>query len=259
MHRSGTSLTAQWLHKCGLNIGNDLMQAHFTNKDGHFEDMEFHDLHEEIFRAHDIPYGGFKNIDNFKPTKEEIEKLKKLIDKKNKKNEQWGWKEPRTCLFIEEYLQIIPNAKIVLIIRNYLEVINSLVNRRIKIKHENIKKTGRLSIFRLIIYKLKNEENDRKVLCEKFTKATIVYYKRLKKVKEKNHDKIIIIEFDKIIKNDNKIIQKLKEWQFDIQNIPISTIFKNNYITSKPEKKMINEQYLKVLTKLEKYLLNIHK
>ena len=80
MHRSGTSLIAQWISRCGLNIGENLLPAHFTNKDGHFEDIDFHDLHEKIFSQHGITYGGFKHIENFKPTNEEKVTIQHLIN-----------------------------------------------------------------------------------------------------------------------------------------------------------------------------------
>ena len=41
MHRSGTSLTTNWLQKCGLDIGAKLEGKEFSNPDGHFEDIDF--------------------------------------------------------------------------------------------------------------------------------------------------------------------------------------------------------------------------
>ena len=41
MHRSGTSLTAMWLQKCGFQLGDNLLSGAWDNKYGHFEDKDF--------------------------------------------------------------------------------------------------------------------------------------------------------------------------------------------------------------------------
>ena len=51
MHRSGTSLITNWLSRCGLEIGERLAAGNAGNVEGHFEDVEFLKLHEEILRG----------------------------------------------------------------------------------------------------------------------------------------------------------------------------------------------------------------
>jgi len=41
MHRSGTSLISQWLNRCGLNLGENMIGASSGNVEGHFEDIDF--------------------------------------------------------------------------------------------------------------------------------------------------------------------------------------------------------------------------
>ena len=41
MHRSGTSLVANWLHDCGLHVGDRLLEGTFANEKGYFEDLIF--------------------------------------------------------------------------------------------------------------------------------------------------------------------------------------------------------------------------
>ena len=45
MHRSGTSLISNWLHHCGLQLGEHLLEAGNGNEEGHFEDVEFLRMH----------------------------------------------------------------------------------------------------------------------------------------------------------------------------------------------------------------------
>ena len=48
MHRSGTSLITQWLQRCGLFIGDSLEGPGVGNVQGHFEDIDFLQLHQEL-------------------------------------------------------------------------------------------------------------------------------------------------------------------------------------------------------------------
>ncbi|XHR95888.1 hypothetical protein ACFJIV_04105 [Mucilaginibacter sp. UC70_90] len=58
MHRSGTSLITQWLSKCGLQTGEKLVPGGYGNVEGHFEDIEFLKMHEEILAGHNLPTTG---------------------------------------------------------------------------------------------------------------------------------------------------------------------------------------------------------
>ena len=46
MHRSGTSVIAQWLQRCGLCLGENLLGPAIGNNEGHFEDTDFVFLHD---------------------------------------------------------------------------------------------------------------------------------------------------------------------------------------------------------------------
>ncbi len=41
MHRSGTSLTAEFLQKISLDLGNNLLKGNYWNPKGYFEDIDF--------------------------------------------------------------------------------------------------------------------------------------------------------------------------------------------------------------------------
>ena len=95
MHRTGSSLFANWLHDSGVFIGENLYGPTSTNKRGHFEDWEFLTIHRD-----DLELKGYHNsgllqdqssllLDNTS-----INKAKQII-KSREKNKIWGWKEPR--------------------------------------------------------------------------------------------------------------------------------------------------------------------
>src|SRR6202008_741542 len=111
MHRSGTSLVANWLYECGLHLGERLLAGSPYNEKGYFEDLDFLDVHEQIFRFNNIAYGGFTPPLDISLNDYYESKIKSLVELKNSLNGQWGWKEPRSCLFIDYYKNLIPSAR----------------------------------------------------------------------------------------------------------------------------------------------------
>src|SRR4051812_35790172 len=122
MHRSGTSLTAQWLHMCGLHIGDRLVGAGRGNKEGHFEDRDFLDLHRSILTSYNLPDTGLVSEYDLDLNNMQQERVKGLITFKNSLYEEWGWKEPRTCLFLQQYRHVLPAAKYFILLRDYNSV-----------------------------------------------------------------------------------------------------------------------------------------
>jgi hypothetical protein len=138
MHRSGTSLTANWIHEMGLNLGEDLLGPDSSNKKGHFEDKDFLNFHESILRKHGLHRSGLRLKEKPKIvlSKTDREKLSEIIQSKNLKS-QWGFKEPRTCLFLEYYRELLPDAFYFIVFRNRKLVVDSLLARA---KHSRAEK-----------------------------------------------------------------------------------------------------------------------
>ena len=55
-HRSGTSATAQLLHRAGLFLGYELLEALPSNPYGHFEDREVVFLHQDILADNELSW-----------------------------------------------------------------------------------------------------------------------------------------------------------------------------------------------------------
>jgi len=143
MHRSGTSMVANLLHLCGVYLGNedDLMPASADNQKGYWENREFSRLNDEILAA----LGGTWDIPpNATPGWVEENRLNALRAKAEvlleefRDREPWGWKDPRNSLtlpFWDDLIKIrfllglTSNLKLVLCLRNPLEVFRSLRDR----------------------------------------------------------------------------------------------------------------------------------
>ncbi len=133
MHRSGTSLTAGWLARCGLDVGARLTRSEIDNPLGHFEDADFLDLHRRILNASGLTYrvtpGQQAAIGEA-----DREAARALIAARAGRT-QWGWKEPRTCLFLGFWRELIPQMKVLAVYRGAAEVVDSLRRRDLKRFH----------------------------------------------------------------------------------------------------------------------------
>jgi len=105
MHRSGTSLTASILGSSGLHLGERLMPAGHGNAEGHFEDLEFVQLHRAALQAlGHHPEGWDEVVLDDMPDVLEA-KARALVDARSSRP-LWGWKDPRTTLFLPYLLPI---------------------------------------------------------------------------------------------------------------------------------------------------------
>lgn len=131
MHRSGTSLSANLLQKSGLFIGNSCLEASFDNPKGFYEDEDFLKIHIDILKQNQCIH-LLRTNKNFDISIEVENKAKELVAKRNSEK-NWGWKDPRTCLFLPFWKKRIPESKFIIIFRPYAEVVDSLHRRAQKL------------------------------------------------------------------------------------------------------------------------------
>ncbi|WP_366557823.1 glycosyltransferase [Okeania sp. SIO1I7] len=134
MHRSGTSLTASLFQSVGVNIGENLVGPEYGNVRGHFEDIEFVELQKGILGSQGLDdLGSNVEVTEIPVKKQYLKAAKRLI--KNREETQdnlgkrWGWKDPRTTLFLNFWLDLLPDAKFIFVYRSPWEVADSLYRR----------------------------------------------------------------------------------------------------------------------------------
>jgi hypothetical protein len=127
-HRSGTSATAQLLHRAGLFLGYELLEALPSNPYGHFEDREVVDLHHQIFMDNDMTWLVGRP---FLPVLKEArwQRMRQIVERRNVEHRLWGFKDPRSCLFIMLWKYLLPDARILLVYRHFSESTYSLSQR----------------------------------------------------------------------------------------------------------------------------------
>lgn len=129
MHRSGTSVLANLLQAMGISVGSRLMEATEFNAKGYFEDLDFQELHESII---DASHHGFLHRDlqgrKLQITSAHKVRARELVERRQHLD-LWGWKDPRTSLFLDMWNEVLPGAVFVFIYRDPAQVVHSLRRR----------------------------------------------------------------------------------------------------------------------------------
>ncbi len=140
MHRSGTSALAGLLHKNHIIMGeeeNFVPKPSTENVKGFYENYLFRRMNDSI-----VERCGYK-IKSWDvcvpPISASIiirHKMRRLLQRYNNMYEKWGWKDPRTCLTLDIWLnelrklKFINNCKLLYIVREPYAVAKSMSVRK---------------------------------------------------------------------------------------------------------------------------------
>ncbi|MGZ3766839.1 MAG: sulfotransferase [Mucilaginibacter sp.] len=234
MHRSGTSLITNWLYRCGLQVGEHLVEANDGNVEGHFEDVEFLRMHEEILASNDLSMAGMVYDKEINISVYQIEKLKSVIKIKNRRYKQWGWKEPRTCLFLDTYRELLPQSKYLVIVRDYTSVVNSLLKREFGAIERKYFSRGLFG--RFIWTKFRRYRRKQKYYrdnAERFLKVWIEYNEHiLSTLKVLAPEDYLVINYALLEEFDQQVFFCLtKKWRFALQYFSFKEVYKENLIS----------------------------
>jgi hypothetical protein len=160
MHRSGTSLAVRLLTSVGIHMGHQL------SRDA--EAVFFQKLNRRIFRSVDVKWGYVDPLIEAMETQSFVEEQtrimltelfteKRLLGREIKISEffgpqlwpevkqnkliYWGWKDPRTTITFPVWLKIFPNAKVLHLLRNGIDVAISTHRRSLKQQRNFLKRT----------------------------------------------------------------------------------------------------------------------
>jgi len=250
MHRSGTSLVGQWLHQCGLHLGDRLLGANASNPKGHFEDLDFLEYHKDILRNHAIDETGLTPIKDFDLNRYEDIRLKHLIQLKNELNPQWGWKEPRTCLFLKHYEKHLNNHNYLVLHRDFNQVVDSLVRRGFEKMMK--RKMTRKPYIKLLYVLFKQLYLSRYYFnhANTYLNAWIEYNSRiLGHLRTMPTEKYILVRLDRL--ESEKITNQLKSWGFQLDSIPFQSIYERRLLNANQTNIKYDETLLDKAQKLQ--------
>ena len=121
------------LHACGLYLGpeNALMPAQADNPEGFWEHLGFVGLNDELLNelggAWDLPPKADEDF-----THERFDHLRlkaQMLIEGFASASVWGWKDPRNSLTLPFWQNLLPGLKVLIIVRNPLEVAYSMRER----------------------------------------------------------------------------------------------------------------------------------
>lgn len=227
MHRSGTSLTANLLKQSGLFIGNNLMSAGFDNKKGHFEDLEFLNIHESDLSSKGLDTRGLSSIPSYSLEFDSttIEHVNLAIKTRSNKA-QWGWKEPRTTLYLEAWKQHITDIKCIAVYRNFDEVTSSIIRRY----NHKLRLGVGLSPTRRLLHRIAFPINYFIKKREAY-KAWYIYNSHILAFKKKYPEDIIVLELSHFLQHYNQIVSHINiQFSTVLEPIDISTIYETELL-----------------------------
>ncbi len=147
-HRSGTTATARALELLGLEIGRRL--------DSHRESKPLQQLHDCLLHCYDASWHHPQKFCEAMEKKDAVEncaaefclayerKFSGIFGypglagwwriRQINRGQPWGWKEPRTTLFARPWLRILPDARIVHVLRHPVAVARSIRQRELRFR-----------------------------------------------------------------------------------------------------------------------------
>lgn len=260
MHRSGTSLVTQWLSRCGLFVGNRLAGPEIGNMDGLFEDVEFQQLHKQFLRKRNYSPIGFTTVPLSPLDASEKKQLENIIEKRHREHDEWGWKDPITCLFLDEYRELIPSAFYLVVVRDYHATVSSLVMREHKVDMKRFESKRGLSRLKWKLLKRKKIKRPFELYAENFLSIWIYYYEEIfAHIRQLPSRQYFFVNYRQLIGDDSFLFNHLiDEWNFSLHYFPFSSIYKDEMISDiEPFEKYIrNKELLTRAKEIEKKVQN---
>ena len=138
MHRSGTSMVTRIAAELGVHLGpsNQLVSAGPDNVEGYFENTPITQLNQDLLRHLGGGWDAPPRRDTFVVNDPAIAAMKSRamllaagIAVGRGDAPAWGWKDPRNSLLLPFWLDVLPNARLVIVFRSPGAVAESLLRR----------------------------------------------------------------------------------------------------------------------------------
>jgi hypothetical protein len=238
MHRSGTSLITHWLHDCGLQVGERLVGAGTGNVEGHFEDEDFFQLHQQILIDKGLHPDGLHPPEALTPSAREQAEMRSLIAARNSSFPQWGWKEPRTCLFLDTYSALLPQAKYLVLLRDYEEVVHSLLKRDFSLLDNRYQaKSWPYRVVWKCFYRSMRQARHRRKHRERYLKAWLVYNRMILQTLDKlPKHRYLVVSYKSMQSQCAEVFGFLSShWSFRLRYKQFASVYRSELISRKAD------------------------
>lgn len=129
-HRSGTSAVARAFHGAGVDLGAQLLGADTANPYGHFEDEGAIATHDAALASGALTWKSTATLRDRSGARDAIASY--IDERRSSSQASWGIKDPRLCLFLDEWTTLLPDAAIVFVVRAPGPTVASLHRRHIR-------------------------------------------------------------------------------------------------------------------------------
>ena len=119
-------MLAQMVDHLGVALGERLYGATVNNKHGHYEDQDFMEFHMQLLEG---CCGHNWLVDHAPPFGEVDVKQAQAIIANRQHLPLWGWKDPRTTLFLNDWESLLEAPLYIFIWRRCAEVMSSAARR----------------------------------------------------------------------------------------------------------------------------------
>jgi len=231
MHRSGSSILANWVKACGLDIGKRIPPPTLCNKASKHEDKDFLELHELLleFNGATMLTGLDRELgyDNYLRAK-----AKSVLFVKNILSDQWGMKQPLASLFLDLWHDVNPEETYYIsVVRDFWEVVSSMHNCQVgKIKYRYTTETDLNAQLEEFDQRKKEFYNLYLSMWIRYNQEIIQHYNRSEKG---NH---LVIWMKDMLTSDRPMFEYLTDnWGFNLTYTPISEVYNPMYLHKLPE------------------------
>lgn len=121
MHKSGTTLVAETLHRSGINMGAFPKNSGYDDGNQH-ERVTTRRINKSILGCGETdsekvirPFVG-----NLAPARRE--RMSRLVGDLSRRHADWGFKDPRTCLTYAAWEKVLPAHRLIIVYRPLAEV-----------------------------------------------------------------------------------------------------------------------------------------
>jgi len=125
MHRSGTSALAGMLHHNGIVMGETFIPAPAKeNPKGFYENVEFRRINDNLLKLRGYSVKSFSPMilsKDQEPDYKIRKNMKSLVASYTSTYHNWGWKDPRTCLTIGKWINVMYNMGL----KDSLKILNT--------------------------------------------------------------------------------------------------------------------------------------
>jgi hypothetical protein len=122
-------MVANYLQRCGVDIGENLQPGDVGNPKGYYEDVDILRFHQDLlahFKLGTFPTGNLE-ISTQVPVEFRLRAQEILQRKAN--SPVWGWKDCRTSLLLPFWREMLPEANFLFLFRHPVSVVDSLLRR----------------------------------------------------------------------------------------------------------------------------------